>query len=143
MTKGTELTASLVEALEGIVPSAGFHTQLFGIYEDARKVPKDARKPYALVRLNLDRIDTMAGPSAKRVREYEIEVVFAGTAERRDLELCHHDLLRSFGLGKPQPQRAFPGWRNEEEAAYLPPGVDGSTTWRLVSAVSLNYSENY
>lgn len=143
MTRGTELTAKVIEALEQIRGSNDFETTLAAVYPPLTKAPSQGPLPYALVRVTNDRIEKVTGRTVKRVRTYEIEFGFARSTPWQSVETAHHDLLRAFGLGQLQPARKLPGWADEEEVDYFPADVDGSTVSRLICSFSAAYVETY
>lgn len=145
MTRGTELTAKVIEALEQIRGSNDYETTLAAVYPPLTKALSSGPTPYALVRVTNDRVDSVAGRTVKRVRTYEIELGFASATPWQSVETAHHDLLRALGLGRqnPTPGALRAGWADDEEVDYFPAFVDGSSVSRLICSFSAAYVETY
>lgn len=143
MTRGTELSAEIIRRLEAIRPADGYHTDALRVYGFGERKPDKAPMPYILARIASDELEETVGTSASRAARYEIEGVMPRSASLQDLQLLHHDILRTLGTGKlPHVRPLKSGWPFEESAEYEP-DIDGKTTRSVISSITLRYVEKY
>lgn len=143
MTKATDLSTAIETRLQAISQANGFATDVVAVYGFGERVPDKAAMPYLLVRLADDSIEQLAGTTAARVAQYQIEAVFSRAASLQDLQCCHHDILRTLGAGGVLPDRPLTPGKAFEESAEFDPDQNGSSTRRLLSTITLRYVEQY
>lgn len=143
MTKGTELSSGILDRLEVISPANGYHTEVQRVYGFGERKPDKAPMPYILARIAEDQLEESVGTTASRAARYEIEGVMSRSASLHDLQLLHHDILRTLGTGQlPHVRPLKSGWPFEETAEYEP-DIDGSTTRSVTSSITIRYVEKY
>lgn len=143
MTRGSELTTAIVERLEAVSPADGYHTAAVRVYGFGERKPDKAPTPYILVRIASDEMEESVGTTASRAARYEIEGVMPRSASLQDLQLLHHDILKTLGTGQlPHVRPLKSGWPFEESAEYEP-DIDGKTTRSVISSITLRYVEKY
>ncbi len=143
MTKGAELTEALETCLRNIAQVNGYLTDIKGVYGFAETKPDKAPLPCLLVTLESDDLDEMVGTTALRHAQYQICGVFPRNATLQDMQRCHHDILRSIGLGQLLPIRELKPGEGFEEGAVYESGKDGSTQRQVISTLSVRYVERY
>lgn len=143
MSRAAELSGTIEVCLGEISPSAGYHTEVRGVYGVGKVKPDKAGLPCIVVHLAEDEGSDRVGPTVKRVATYQIEAVFPRTATLQDMQLAHHDILRSLGYGQNLPDRPLkPGWIGEE-AAEFDLAEDGGGHRRAIATISIQYVEQY
>lgn len=143
MTKGTELSAAIMERLRAINQAGGFHTEIRAVYGFGERKPDKAPSPYLLVRIMEDSTVDMVGTAVCREARYEIEGVMSRSAGMAELQLLHYDIHRTLGTGQlPHIRPLKPGWPYEETAEYMP-DQDGSTDISVISSITIRYVEKY
>jgi hypothetical protein len=143
MTRATELNAALLACLRGINPAAGFATDLKGVYGFGESPKDTASLPLLLVTVLADSQADRRGTKVKRHAQYQVEAIFPRSAPLADLQACHYDILRSFGLGVALPERALNPADIIEESAEFEPDTSGASTRALVLSLTLSYIETY
>lgn len=143
MTRGTELSSGITGRLEAISPASGYHTEVQRVYGFGERKPDKAPMPYILARIVSDEIEEMVGTAASRAARYEIEGVMPRSASLQDLQLLHHDILKTLGTGQlPHVRLLRSGWPFEESTEYEP-DIDGQATRSVISSITLRYVEKY
>ncbi|TLX54869.1 hypothetical protein DN824_20520 [Stutzerimonas nosocomialis] len=143
MTRGTELSAAIVQRLEAIRIENGYHTDVARVYGFGERKPDKAPMPYILARIAEDEMEEAVGTTVSRAARYEIEGVMPRSASLQDLQLLHYDILRTLGSGQlPHVRPLKNGWPFEESAEYEP-DTDGSTTRSVTSSITIRYVEKY
>jgi len=143
MTRGTELSIGIIERLQTISPANGYHTQVERVYGFGERKPDKAPMPYILARIADDELEDTVATAASRAARYEIEGVMSRSASLQDLQLLHHDILRTLGTGQlPHVRPLKSGWPFEEAAEYEP-DIEGSTTRSVTSSITIRYVEKY
>jgi hypothetical protein len=143
MTRGTELSSGIIERLQTISPANGYHTKVERVYGFGERKPDKAPMPYILARIADDELEDTVGTAASRAARYEIEGVMSRSASLQDLQLLHHDILRTLGTGQlPHVRLLKSGWPFEEAAEYEP-DIEGSTTRSVTSSITIRYVEKY
>lgn len=141
--KASEVSASLRARLEQIKPLNGYVTDLLRVYEPDESVPDPAPKPYALIRPAVDMRTGMASRQATRVRQFEIEVVFAKSSPLFAMDAVHVDVLRALGIGQDLYERIFPGLIEDEDEATWRFAQKGETTHSITITIGVTYVETY
>ena len=143
MTRASELADAIEAQLNKIRTADGFHHDIDRVYGFGQRKPDNVAPPFILIRILEDRTDETAGNAANRVVDYEIEGVMSRSSELRDLQLLHHDIMRSLGLGQFTHIRPIkPGFPFEESTEFEP-DRDGQPVRRLISTVTFRYVEKY
>lgn len=143
MTRGTELSSGIIERLQAISPANGYHTHVERVYGFGERKPDKAPMPYILARIAEDELEETVGTTASRAARYEIEAVMPRSASLQDLQLLHHDILRTLGTGQlPHVRPLKSGWPFEEATEYEP-DIEGSTTRSVTSSITIRYVETY
>lgn len=143
MTRGTELSSSIVERLEAISPANGYHTEVRRVYGFGERKPDKAPMPYLLARIVSDEMEEAVGTTASRAAQYQIEGVMPRSATLQELQLLHYDILRTLGTGQlPHVRPLKSGWPFEESAEYEP-DIEGSATRSVTSTITIRYVEKY
>lgn len=143
MTKGAELSSGIIERLEAISSANGYYTDVQRVYGFGERKPDKAPTPYILARIAEDELEESVGTVASRAARYEIEGVMPRSASLQELQLLHHDILRTLGTGQlPHVRPLKSGWPFEETAEYEP-DIDGSTTRSVTSSITIRYVEKY
>ncbi|GEM_PF-741685 len=143
MTRGTELSDEILKRLEAISPASDYHTKVERVYGFGERKPDKAPMPYILARIASDEIEETVGTTASRAARYEIEGVMPRSASLQDLQLLHHDILKTLGTGQlPHVRPLKSGWPFEEAAEYEP-DIEGSTTRSVTSSITIRYVEKY
>lgn len=141
--KASEVSASLRTRLEQIKPLNGYATDLLRVYEPDESVQDTAPKPYALIRPSVDTRTGLANRQATRVRQFEIEVVFAKSSPLSALDAVHVDVLRALGIGQDLYERIFPGLIEDEDEATWRFAQKGETTHSITITIGVTYVETY
>lgn len=143
MTKGTELSAAIVEQLQSIQQANGFSTDIKAVYGFGDRKPDKAPLPYMLLRIAEDAMIENVGTAVLREARYEIEGVMPRSASLSDLQLMHYDIHRALGTGQlPNVRPLKPGWPYEESAEFMP-DQEGSTDRSFISSITIRYVETY
>jgi len=143
MTRGTELSSGIIERLQTISPANGYHTKVERVYGFGERKPDKAPMPYILARIATDELEEAVGTTASRAARYEIEGVMPRSSSLQDLQLLHHDILKTLGTGQlPHVRPLKSGWPFEEAAEYEP-DIEGSTTRSVTSSITIRYVEKY
>lgn len=143
MTRGTELSSGIIERLQTISPASGYHTKVERVYGFGERKPDKAPMPYILARIATDELEEAVGTTASRAARYEIEGVMPRSSSLQDLQLLHHDILKTLGTGQlPHVRPLKSGWPFEEVAEYEP-DIEGSTTRSVTSSITIRYVEKY
>lgn len=143
MTRGTELSSGIIERLQTISPANGYHTKVERVYGFGERKPDKAPMPYILARIATDELEEAVGTTASRAARYEIEGVMPRSSSLQDLQLLHHDILKTLGTGQlPHVRPLKSGWPFEEVAEYEP-DIEGSTTRSVTSSITIRYVEKY
>lgn len=141
MTNGVTMTEAVNARLELIKPSAGYYTDLKGVYQ-LRPASDNAPLPYALLAWELDASEQRGLRDAKRGRTYVVRGVFSKAATLAELERFHFDVLRALGYGACEFERPIPG-QIVSDSAELEPAADGSTKQRITITLEARYTEPY
>lgn len=141
--KAAAVSAQLRECLALIKTGNGYLTELAKAYAPNDRVPDTAPKPYALIRPSLDGRTGLAGYEATRLRTYEIEVIFAKSADEAELSAVHVDVLRALGIGQDLPERKLPGLLEEQDEASFRWAQAGETTHSITITIGVTYVERY
>ncbi|MEH6564641.1 MAG: hypothetical protein V7756_04870 [Halopseudomonas sp.] len=143
MTRGADLTDALEQCLQGISQANGYHTNIQHVYADGNGKPDKAPLPCLLFELGTDLTQERKGKTAKRVVQYRIEAFFSRSATVRDVQLCHHDILKALGYDQLVPRKQFGLAAIQDEQTEYSPAQEGSTLKGLVCEIAVNYVENY
>lgn len=143
MTRGTELSAAIVDRLRSITQANGAHTEVKQVYGFGERKPDKAVPPYLLVRIMDDATAEMVGTAVLREARYEIEGVLPRSCALTDLQLLHYDIHKTLGTGQlPHTRPLKPGWPYEESAEFTSE-QDGSTERSVISSITIRYIETY
>lgn len=143
MSKASEITAQLIAQLELIKTANGFNTDVKKVYPFADIVPDGAALPCILVSIDSDTMEESVGVQAKRMREFDIQVVFKRGATQSDLDDAHIDVLRALGFGKYPHERVLKGLVTDQQEAVFDMASQGSNFTSVTVSVSCAYVENY
>ena len=142
MTRATDLTTAIDTALREIAPG-DFNTDIKAVYGVGEVRPDKSPLPCLLIRVDSDEGMERVGVKVKRLAQYQIEGVFPRTTTLQELQLCHHDVLKSLGYGQNQPGMPIsPGWVGEEFVQFDLAG-DGSVFRTFTASISFEYVETY
>ncbi len=142
MSKASEITTQLIAQLELIKKSAGYNTDIMGVYPYSDIVPDSASMPCILVNVDTDSCTGMAMTDATRERSFDIQVVFKRGATMSDMDSAHVDVLRSVGFGQCE-DRKMKGLLTEQQDATFAFAQDGSKYTSVTISVTFVYIENY
>lgn len=143
MSKGSELTDSLVECLERISTGNGYATDIQGGYVHAEAVPDGAQLPCVLINIESDTATGSAGVQATRERTYSIQVAFKRGATEKELNAAAVDVMRAIGFGKHEYEREIKGLVTDEQETTYDFATNGSSYTTVTMLVTFVYVETY
>lgn len=143
MSKGFELTDSLVACLARISTGNGYATDLQRCYAHTESAPDGARTPFALVNIDSDAVTSSAGVQATRERAYSIQVAFKRGATEKELNAAATDVMRAIGFGKHEYEREIKGLVTDEQETTYDFATNGSSYTTVTMLVTFVYVETY